>query len=136
MNDILDEWIWKAEEDYRAVIRLSRHSQNPTHNIACFCCQQCAEKYMKALLVFHKIEFEKWHDLLYLLDLLLPVEPTLEFLRPEMKKLNRYAVDVRYPGDFADSTEAKQAMKAIKVVRSTLRERLGLRKVSRKKRTR
>ena len=101
MNEVLEEWIAKAEEDYRAARRLLRYSLHPTYNITCFCCQQCAEKYLKALLVHHNIEFEKRHDLLYLLNILLPIEPSLELIRDELRKLNRFAVDVRYPGDFA-----------------------------------
>jgi hypothetical protein len=91
---------------------------------------------MKALLVNHKVPFEKWHDLLYLLELLLPVEPTLELLRTELKVLNGYAVDVRYPGDFADVSEARDALNTMKAVRRKLRGRLGLsqQRVSKKRR--
>ncbi len=34
MNEVLEEWISKAEEDYRAATRLAKHSEKPTYNIA------------------------------------------------------------------------------------------------------
>ena len=43
------EWVNKAEADYRAAGRLHRGS-DPLHDIVCFHCQQCAEKYLKGLL--------------------------------------------------------------------------------------
>jgi hypothetical protein len=57
-----------AEKAYRA-------RKNPVYDAACFHCQQCAEKYLKARLVEAGIAFAKTHDLLSLLSLVLPVEP-------------------------------------------------------------
>ncbi|MCE9531588.1 MAG: HEPN domain-containing protein [Planctomycetes bacterium] len=39
----------KAEADFAAANDLAPRSQ-PVHDIVCFHCQQCAEKYLKALL--------------------------------------------------------------------------------------
>jgi predicted nucleotidyltransferase len=40
----------KAESDFRAARKLYR-GKEPFHDQSCFLCQQCAEKYLKALLV-------------------------------------------------------------------------------------
>ena len=49
MKRLTREWVRKAEADYRAAELLDRGS-DPLHDQACFHCQQCAEKYLKALL--------------------------------------------------------------------------------------
>jgi HEPN domain-containing protein len=46
-----------------------------------FCCQQSAEKYLKARLEEADIESPKTHDLEKLLNLLLPVEPRWSAMR-------------------------------------------------------
>ncbi len=44
------QWIAKAEQDYRTVVALSRLRVAPVPDSICFHAQQCAEKYLKALL--------------------------------------------------------------------------------------
>ena len=48
MKKLTREWIRKAEADHHAAVKLHRGS-DPLHDIVCFHCQQCAEKYLKAL---------------------------------------------------------------------------------------
>jgi len=120
---------------YRASLRLIKFEDALSYDTVCFHCQQCIEKYLKALLVLKGIEFQKKHDLTYLLNLLLSSEPTLEFIRNELDALNDYAIDIRYPGDFAMKDEAKTAIRYMKIARKIIREKLGLskRKKSKKK---
>jgi len=62
-------WVEKAEHDLRnAEHVLTLREQCPTDTV-CFHCQQCAEKYLKALLVFRGIAFPRTHDLVLLLNL-------------------------------------------------------------------
>lgn len=51
MNEIVAEWIAKVEEDYRTAERELRVRKAPSHDVVCFHAQQCAEKYLKALLL-------------------------------------------------------------------------------------
>jgi HEPN domain-containing protein len=44
------EWTKKAEGDYRAAMALARQRKVPLHDQVCFHCQQCSEKYLKAVL--------------------------------------------------------------------------------------
>ena len=60
-------WVAKAEEDY-AVACSSLRRKPPFVYTACFHAQQCAEKYLKAMLVAQKKTFSKTHDLLALKD--------------------------------------------------------------------
>ncbi len=62
----VQEWIYKAEEDYFTAVTLARQRRKTAPDNLCFSAQQCAEKYLKALLVLRKIPFPKTHDLIIL----------------------------------------------------------------------
>ena len=68
----------------------------------------------------------KIHDLSSLLDLVLPVEPDWENLRSDLNLLNSFAVNFRYPGEFADKADAEVAIATCRTVRLLGRESLGL----------
>jgi len=87
----------------------------------CFHCQQCAEKYFKALLVYLGIPFPKTHDLRLLLDMI-PSRVSLKLSRARVVPLNRYIIEGRYPGDWEPITveEAKQALAAAREVRAAV----------------
>jgi len=121
------EWVEKAEGDFNTALRELRARKDPNHDSACFHAQQCAEKYLKACLQEATIHFPKTHDLIRLLDLLLPSLPSLGALRPTVTGLNIYAVDIRYPGDFADKAQAKQAVADGSEVRRAIRLALRVR---------
>ncbi|MSU56722.1 MAG: HEPN domain-containing protein [Pedosphaera sp.] len=127
MNPLVLEWVQKAEGDFEAMQQLARVRNRPSVlDGVCFHAQQCAEKYFKARLQESGEMIPKTHDLIGLLELLLPSEPMLEPLRPALFSLNRYAVDFRYPGYFATRKEAREAVAGCKKVRAALRETLGL----------
>lgn len=58
MNELISEWVTKAEEDWRVANREIKVEQEPAYNAVCYHAQQCAEKYMKAFLLFHSIRPE------------------------------------------------------------------------------
>jgi HEPN domain-containing protein len=126
MNPLTVEWIDKAEGDYATAGRELRVRNNPNLDAVCFHAQQMAEKYMKAFLQEHGIVFPRIHNLIELLELCLPIDVTLEFQRPTLWLLNRYAVRYRYPGEWADRNEAQQAFRAATDFRQFMRARLGL----------
>jgi HEPN domain-containing protein len=101
MNPLTTEWIEKAEGDYLVAIREMRMRTSPVYDAVCFHAQQCIEKYLKAILQEHKIHFTKTHDLVELAGLCSSLYPEIEFQRPLLESLNRYAVQFRYPGEFA-----------------------------------
>lgn len=127
MNPLVLEWLQKADGDFEAMQQLARVRNRPSVlDGVCFHAQQCAEKYLKARLQESGKAIPKIHDLIGLLELLLPVEPMLEPLRPALFFLNRYAVDFRYPGHFASREEGREAVVCCRKVRVALRETLGL----------
>lgn len=66
-NDPL-AWVTRAEEDF-ALAQAALRRKQPLVSGACFHAQQCAEKYMKALLISKGADFPKTHDLLLLNNL-------------------------------------------------------------------
>jgi HEPN domain-containing protein len=120
------EWIEKAEADWRSAHRESRVRDHPNHDLVCFLCQQCAEKYLKARLVEAGASFPKTHDLVALLKLLHPIEPGLLSLKQNVDGLSHYAVEFRYPGESATRSEARESLANARLVRSTIRMSLGL----------
>src|SRR4051812_5724045 len=101
-------WVRKAEADYEGAKELAG-SARPKHDLICFHCQQCVEKYFKALLVENARSFPKTHNLDDLLSLLLPLDITLRKLRRTVVPLTRYAVEYRYPGENATKRKALAA---------------------------
>jgi HEPN domain-containing protein len=87
MNPLTSEWVQKAEGDFGTASREIRARRAPNYDAVCFHAQQCAEKYLKALLQEEDIPFGKTHNLVILLDLLLPAEPSWEMLRHDMQVL-------------------------------------------------
>jgi HEPN domain-containing protein len=121
MKPLASEWVAKAEGDYRTACREWRVSRLPNYDAVCFHAQQAAEKYLKARLQEADITFEKTHNLIRLLDLILAVEPMWEAFRPDLGVLNQFAVAFRYPGESAQKSNAAQALRICKNLRSEVR---------------
>lgn len=122
----LHQWIEIAEEDYQVARAVLRRKQPFTHS-ACFHAQQCAEKYLKALLIVKKREFPKTHDLLTL-DTMCAEEGVFLGLTPsQLGSLSARAVRARYPGDAPTIEEAREAIQIAQAVRRFARRFLGLR---------
>jgi HEPN domain-containing protein len=124
MNELVEEWIQKAEGDFISALREYRARKFPNYDAAGFHAQQCIEKYLKALLQKHLIPFQKIHDLLKLAEQCLPIIPDLEFYWEPLAYLNQFSVAFRYPGESATREQAKQAIKAVKELKLFLKEKL------------
>ena len=62
-------WVEKAEHDLRNAEHVLTLAEDCPTDTECFHCHQCAEKYLKALLVAHGIAFPRTHDLVVLFNL-------------------------------------------------------------------
>lgn len=119
------EWIEKADEDLKAA-EFIVGSKPPLHDIVCFHCQQCVEKYLKALLEELSIYVGKTHDLEKLLHELLAHHASLRPIRRGLKFLTRFSVDPRYPGKQHTKREATAARRWATRIRSDCRRLLKL----------
>jgi HEPN domain-containing protein len=68
-DHIVAAWMEKADHDLGSAKIIFLHIPDYYDTVA-FHCQQAVEKYLKALLVFYNIKFDRQHDLTYLLELL------------------------------------------------------------------
>jgi HEPN domain-containing protein len=74
-EDILEkakQWIELAEEDLSVAKFALTMESNVPYRIIAFHCQQCAEKYIKSLLILFNIDFPYTHDI----EKLLEISPT------------------------------------------------------------
>jgi HEPN domain-containing protein len=126
MKPLTSEWVEKAEGDFATAKREIRVRKTPNFDAVCFHAQQCAEKYLKALLQEADLPFGKTHHLISLLDLVLSIYTSWELFRPHLQNLNAYSVSIRYPGESADKVVARDALKLANIVRSEARKALGL----------
>jgi len=126
MKPSTQEWVEKAEGDFRSAQLEMRSSKTHNYDAVCFHAQQCVEKYIKAKLIEVDIPFKKLHDLAYLLELAAPVEPLWVSYEQELRLLTDYAVEFRYPGASSDLETAKKSLKICKSFRVAARQSLGL----------
>jgi HEPN domain-containing protein len=117
MNELTREWVQKAENDFKLAHLALEAGDEPLTEGACFHAQQCAEKYLKAVLQEHQISFPRRHELIPLLELLLPLDENFESLRQALIELESYAVAVRYPGVTVSVALAQSALAAASKVR-------------------
>ena len=131
---VVREWVAKAESDLRAAVYLLEpRVEQPTEAI-CFHAQQCAEKYVKALLVLRSTDFPRTHDL-EKLTALLPAALRPRLTIEEQRRLIGYATVARYPGSGEiPITEARRAVAMARRVRREIRRRLPPACVRRSKR--
>jgi len=126
MNRAVAEWVAKAEGDFATAGREIRARKSPNYDAVCFHSQQCAEKYLKAVLQASSKHIPKIHFLLELVALILKIDTSYELLRADLEALEDYSVRYRYPGEFAVKDEARAAYQAAKVVRDFVRQKLDL----------
>lgn len=122
MKPLTREWIEKAEGDWSTARRELRVRASPNFDAVCFHAQQCAEKYLKALLQEHAAPIPRTHNLEALARPLLPSLPALEALVPDLRTLGAYAVETRYPGRASDRAMAKDAVAHGTVIRTVIRK--------------
>ena len=120
----VQEWRQKAEHDYQAVDILLKQRTKFLSDIICYHAHQCVEKYLKGLLAKHQIKIPKTHDLIFLLDQLKNKESDLELVKDILRQLNRFAVEMRYPGESSTRKEAVEAAKQAKEIRKILLAKL------------
>jgi HEPN domain-containing protein len=102
--EIVNLWIKKADHDLGSAKLIYLHIPDYFDTIA-FHCQQAVEKYIKAALTYMDIEFQRSHDLPYLLELL---SRKVEIMSETFDKailLNGFSIEIRYPDQIIHLTE-------------------------------
>jgi HEPN domain-containing protein len=122
-KNLVKQWLEKAENDFNLASELLSEKRPYLEAIG-FHSQQAAEKYLKAFLVHHQIEFPKTHNLDEILDLVESVNPDIAKTLKDINELNPYGVDIRYPEDFVEISdeEANRAVELASKVMDKIRD--------------
>lgn len=110
-------WLLKAENDLKSAEKLVE-GDDPVLDTAIYHTQQCAEKALKAYLVFFEKPVRKIHDLDVLLSDCIEIDNSFKVLRDYTIILNPYSAAFRYPGEILDPSmedvlEAKSCAKSV-----------------------
>ncbi len=89
MKPLTREWVNKAEGDRSTARREMRVRKEPNFDAVCFHSQQCAEKYLKALLQERAAAIPRTHNLEALAKPMLASIPALVALTPDLRTAGR-----------------------------------------------
>ncbi len=126
-REFVKQWLTKADEDFNLAKELVAHD-SPYCSAIGFHAQQAVEKWLKAVLVHHQVEFRKTHDLDELVELITKVNNGLAEALREVSILTPYGVEARYPGDLPmlSKAEAKAAVELAEKVREAVQKALKI----------
>jgi HEPN domain-containing protein len=112
---IVRQWVAKADNDLRNAEHTLLLGEDCPFDTVCFHAQQCAEKYLKAMLISRSQDPPHAHDLRLLVGRL-PSEIAAHFDLDRLLVLNRYSVEARYPGDW-EPILREDAQEAVELAR-------------------
>ncbi|UCE05210.1 MAG: HEPN domain-containing protein [bacterium] len=112
-------WISHAEEDLRLAQHGLKLKSSCPYKLIAYHAQQCAEKYLKAFLVYHKIDFPYTHNISRLLELCADKADWTEKIK-DAEELTPFAITTRYPGEYEEVTK-ENVVRAIKIAKSVKR---------------
>jgi HEPN domain-containing protein len=92
---VVSEWIMIAEDDLESAKILANYHR-PKIEIACFLSQQCAEKALKAFLIFSGAKHKYIHDLKVLCVDCQAIDKSFTTLKKQCNELTDYYTDTRY----------------------------------------
>jgi len=124
--EISRDWLKKADEDFEFALT-NLQEQKPFYAPICFHFHQAAEKYLKAFIIVHELEFRKIHDLPVLLKVCLLEDPSLEELREGCEYLNAFYVETRYPVHWPTNFSYEEAQRSFRFadrIRSLIKEKV------------
>jgi HEPN domain-containing protein len=98
-REYIKNWLFRANEDISVINSLVDSGIENYTSTICFHAHQAAEKYLKAFLVFHEVDFPRTHDLDYLMLECRKIN-NKAFMDINLKSLTDFGVSIRYPDDF------------------------------------
>lgn len=122
-SDYIKNWLYRAREDIAVIKELQQSNTDGLTSTICFHAQQAVEKYLKAFLAFHDVDFPRTHDLDYLLMECQKIKHDAFDL--DLKELTEFGVSVRYPDDFyIPTTDESKEYSQIAIAISEIVEKL------------
>ena len=96
--EFIRNWLFRANEDIAVIENLFQTDPKLYSSSICFHAQQAVEKFLKAFLVYHSVDFPKTHDLDYLQSECGKINPSINKI--DLRSLTDFGVSIRYPDDF------------------------------------
>jgi HEPN domain-containing protein len=130
MSDLkheLELWIIKGDHDLGTARITYKHIPEFLDTVT-FHCQQAAEKYLKAYLIYLSVPFRFTHDLIYLLDIICESDPDVMKLYDALSELQSYALEVRYPNEtiYLTPEKVEKALLTSAEIRQMVLTKIGL----------
>jgi HEPN domain-containing protein len=97
-DEYLKNWLYRANEDIAVIDSLFKTDPIFYTSTICFHAEQAVEKFLKAFLVYHNVDFPRTHDVDFLLLECRKINP--DDFDVELGSLVDFGVDIRYPDDF------------------------------------
>jgi|WetSurMetagenome_2_1015567.scaffolds.fasta_scaffold1151195_1 HEPN domain-containing protein len=97
-SEYIKNWLFRANEDIAVIKNLIESGAEFYTSTICFHAQQASEKFLKAFLVYHDVDFPKTHDVDFLLLECQKINNTA--FEIDLKSLTDFGIAVRYPDDF------------------------------------
>ncbi len=124
------QWLSLADEDLNLASHALGLGAKSPYRLIAYHAQQCAEKYLKAFLVYNNVDFPYTHNIRRLLKFCAELATWPQNLT-NAEELTPYAITARYPGEEEEvsEAEAKRAIELARQVRSQVRtalEQLGV----------
>jgi len=106
--DKVRQWLIHADEDLRLATAAMQYVEDCPYRLVAYHAQQCAEKCLKAFLVYCGVDFPYTHNISILLELCGEHAQWPEGLQ-DAEQLSGYAMTARYPGETEEVTHAEAA---------------------------
>jgi HEPN domain-containing protein len=97
-DEYLQNWLYRAKEDIAVIDSLFITDPAFYASTICFHAQQAAEKFLKAFLVYHEVDFPRTHDVDFLLIECKKIDS--KDFDIDLGSLADFGVNIRYPDDF------------------------------------
>ena len=112
------EWIEIADNDFDSAILLNEAVRKHCE-IICYHCAQAVEKYLKGYLISKDIVPKKTHDLRFLNNLCIELDPHFENAITECAFLNKFSNDIRYPHKYqVNESDVSYSIRLVEKIRN------------------
>jgi HEPN domain-containing protein len=127
-DEYLRNWLFRAKEDIAVIDNLYKTDPDLYASTICFHAQQAVEKFLKAFLVYHNIDFPRTHDVDFLLLECKKID-SIDF-DVDFGSLSDFGVNIRYPDDFyiPDKEETDQYRDVAHAIKKIVEKKIKLSK--------
>ena len=125
-QELVKKWLLKADNDF-FYAKASLEDELKFFDLICFHFQQSAEKYLKAYIIAHDLEFRKIHDLAALVETCKRDDSSFSEIQEACLFLQRFYIEPRYPASIMfDYTkeDAEKALESAEIIRAFVIEKL------------